>query len=291
MIVNATETGTPRDREMHMSQKTVRLERRGAIATITLDRPEKLNALTEGMIAEVVDAIDEVRRDLKIRAVVLRGEGRAFCSGDDVGRGARFAHGNPDLQTRKRVAYPRLLLELLELRKPVIAMLRGHAVGAGMDVALACDFRVAAEDTQMGALFVRRGLGGGCSYLLPRFVGLGKATELLLLGEMIGAEEAIRLGLLTKVVPENRLEAATYELAERLASGPTASYGAIKNARNQGLGTDPVKGLEWQIVANVELLLHRDAYEGPRAFRERREPAFTGNWIDLPDSDGQPSGA
>jgi len=134
---------------------------------------------------------------------------------------------------------------------------------------------------KMAAIFVRRGLGGGCSYLLPRYVGFGKATELLLLGEMIGAEEAQRLGLLTKIVPEGDLEKETYALATRLAKAATQAIGAIKNARNQGLGCDPVKGLEWQILCNVDLMFHRDAREGPRAFVERREPNFTGEWIDL----------
>lgn len=266
-----------------MTEGTVLLARQGSIATITLNRPEKLNALTEEMIAEVIVALDQVRIDRMTRAVVLRGAGRAFCAGHDVARGGRHRFGYPDLQTRKRVAYPRLVLELLELRKPVVAMVHGYAVGAGLDIALACDFRIAGDETKLGALFVKRGLGGGCAYLLPRFVGLGKATELMLLGDPIGADEALQLGLVTTVVPPAKLEQATYELAERLAKGPTASYGAIKNARNQGLGADPVKGLEWQMVANAELLLHKDAYEGPRAFAERREPVFTGEWIELPD--------
>jgi len=264
-------------------ERTIRFEKRDRIATITLDRPSKLNALTEPMIAELAAAIDEARVDETVRCVVLCGEGRAFCSGDDVGGTRRSARGQPDLQTRKRVSYPRVVMDLLELRKPVVAMLQGYAIGAGLDLALACDFRVAAEGTKLGAVFVKRGLGGGGAYLLPRYVGFGRATELLLLGEMVDANDALAMGLLTRVVPTDQLPKATDDLAERLAQGPTAAFGAIKNARNQGLGADPVKGLEWQMVANTELLLHKDAYEGPRAFAEGREPAFTGEWIDLPD--------
>jgi enoyl-CoA hydratase/carnithine racemase len=167
------------------------------------------------------------------------------------------------------------------MRKPVIAMVRGYAVGAGMDLALACDFRFAAPDTKMAAIFVKRGLGGGCAYLLPRYVGFGKATELLLLGEMVEADEALRLGLVTRVVDEAALVDETYAFARKMAKAATAAIGAVKIARNQGLGCDPVKGIEYQTICNTELMLHKDAREGPRAYLENREPNFTGEWIDL----------
>jgi enoyl-CoA hydratase/carnithine racemase len=251
------------------------------IATIGIERAHKLNALLPDMILEFSDLIERARRDAGVRAVVIRGAGKSFCAGDDLSPEDRFRYGPPDLHTRLKMGYPRLINDILQLRKPVVAMVRGYAVGAGFDLALSCDFRIAAEDTKMAAIYVRRGLGGGCSYLLPRFVGLGKATELMLLGDMIDAQEALRLNLVTKVVPEEQLEAETYALARRLARGATQAIGAIKNARNQGLGCDPVKGLEWQILCNVDLMFHRDAREGPRAFAERREPNFTGEWIDL----------
>jgi len=253
----------------------------GAVATIKINRPKKLNSLLPDMILEFSDLLERARRDNKVRCIVLRGEGASFCAGDDLHPEDRFKYGPPDMHTRLKMGYPRLVNDILQLRKPVIAMVRGYAVGAGFDLALACDFRIATPDVKMAAIFVRRGLGGGCSYLLPRYVGFGKATELLLLGEMIGAEEAQRLGLLTKIVPEADLEKETYALATRLAKAATQAIGAIKNARNQGLGCDPVKGLEWQILCNVDLMFHRDAREGPRAFVERREPNFTGEWIDL----------
>ena len=252
-----------------------------AIATITIRRPGKLNALLPVMIIAFSDLLERARRDRKVRAVVITGEGKSFCAGDDLHPEDRFAYGPPDLHTRLKMGYPRLLTDIMTLRKPVVAMMRGHAVGAGFDLALACDFRIAAPDTKLAAIYVRRGLGGGGSYLLPRYVGFGKATELLLLGETLGADEALRLNLLTRVVPEAELHEQTYALARRLARGPTQAYGAVKNARNQGLGCDPVKGVEYQIMCNVELMFHRDAREGPRAYLERREPDFTGEWIDL----------
>lgn len=259
----------------------VLLDLDGPVATITLNRPHKLNALYPEMILRLIDVIEEVRRDRRVRSIVLRGTGRAFCSGDDLAPEDRFKYGPPDVQTRLKTGYPRIVLELLTLRKPVVAMVQGYAVGAGFDIALACDFRIAAEGTRVGAAYVTRGLGGGCTYLLPRYVGFGKATELLLLGDLIEMDEALRLHLVTKVVPAAELEARTYELAQRLAKAATQAIGAIKIARNQSLGVDPVKGIEFQIGANVELMFHRDAREGPRAFKEKREPNFTGEWIDL----------
>ena len=260
-----------------------------AIATITIRRPLKLNALLPDMILVFSDLLELARRDNTVRCIVLRGEGKSFCAGDDLHPEDRFKYGPPNLHTRLKMGYPRLVNDILQMRKPVIAMLRGYAVGAGFDIALACDFRIAAPDTNMAAIFVRRGLGGGCSYLLPRYVGLGKATELLLLGEMIDAQQADRLGLLTKVVDEDALEGETYVLARRLAKAATQAIGAIKNARNQGLGCDPVKGLEWLVVGEAENMLFLDAREGPRAYLERHDPQFTGRWIDLQYDDVDPA--
>jgi len=263
------------------TEERVLLEVNGAVATITLNRPHKLNALYPEMILRLLDLIEECRRDRRVRAVVLRGNGRAFCAGDDLAPEDRFKYGPPDMHTRLKTGYPRIVLDLLTLRKPVVCMVQGFAVGAGFDIALACDFRVAAEGTKVGAAYVTRGLGGGCTYLLPRYVGFGKATEMLLLGDLIDMDEALRLHLVTKVVPAADLEARTYELADRLAKSATQAIGAIKIARNQSLGADPVKGIEFQIGANVELMFHKDAREGPRAFSQKREPNFTGEWIDL----------
>ena len=263
------------------SSERVRLEVDDGVAIVTLDRPNKLNALYPEMILRLVDVIEQVRRDSSVRAMVLRGEGRAFCAGDDLAPEDRFKYGPPDLQTRMRTGFPRAVVDLLTLRKPVVGVVQGYAVGAGLDLALACDFRFSDPQARYGAVYVTRGLGGGSTYLLPRYVGLGRATELLLLGRYIEMEEAQRLGLVTEVVPKESLEERAYALAHKLAKGPTQAYGAIKNARNQGLGLDPVKGFEAQILANVELMFHKDAREGPRAFKEGREPNFTAEWIDL----------
>jgi 2-(1,2-epoxy-1,2-dihydrophenyl)acetyl-CoA isomerase len=263
-------------------------EEADAIATITIRRPHKLNALLPDMIIAFADLLERARRSRAVRCVVICGEGRAFCAGDDLAPEDRFAYGPPDLHTRMVMGYPRLLTQIMQLRKPVIAMVQGYAVGAGFDLALACDFRIVAQGTKLGAVYVQRGLGGGGSYLLPRYVGFGKATELLLLGSMLTAEEALSLHLVTRVVPPEQLRDETYALAARLAKGPTQAYGAVKNARNQGLGVDPVKGIEFQIMCNVELMFHKDARIGPRAFAQKKEPDFTGEYIDLQYDDFDP---
>jgi 2-(1,2-epoxy-1,2-dihydrophenyl)acetyl-CoA isomerase len=264
-----------------MSEGLIQYEVKNKIATITMDRPKKYNALIPTMILGLCDALERARQDHGVRAIILMGAGGNFCAGDDLHPEERFKYGQPDLHTRMKTGYPRLVVEIMTLRKPVVAMVQGYAVGAGFDIALACDFRMAAQGARLASIYVKRGMGGGCAYLLPRFVGLGKATELLLLGDFIEIGEALRLNLVTRVHADAELEAKTYEFAAKLAKGPTAAIGAIKNARNQGLACDPVKGIEHQILCNVELMFHKDAREGPRAFLEKREPDFTAEWIDL----------
>lgn len=252
-----------------------------AIATVTLNRPEKRNAMHPEMILSLVRAVEEVRRDRRVRAMVLRGAGDCFCAGDDLSPEDRFRYGPPNVETRMQVGYQRVSLAILNLRKPVVAMLQGYAVGSGLDIALACDFRIAAQSTLLAAIYVKRGLGGGAAYLLPRYVGFGKATELLVRGGFVDMAAAARLNLVTEVVDASELEPRTYALAHELAIGPTEAIGAIKHARNKGLGSEPYQGYEAQTWANIELMFHKDAREGPRAFRERRAPRYSGEWIDL----------
>ena len=218
-----------------MTDDRFRYQVSAGIATVTIDRAAKLNALLPDMILEFSDLLERARRDRTVRCVVIRGDGKSFCAGDDLHPEDRFKYGPPDMHTRLKMGYPRLVNDILQLRKPVVAMVRGYAVGAGFDVALACDFRIASPTTKMAAIFVRRGLGGGCSYLLPRYVGFGKATELLLLGEMIEAEEALGLGLLTRIVPDGDLEAESDAFARRLAKGPTQAYGASRTPATRAL--------------------------------------------------------
>lgn len=265
-----------------MDFETILYDKANGIATITLNRPERLNAINRAVVRDVTAALEDCRTDNKVRAVLLQGAGRAFCAGDDIRGGQGPAWSPPDIQERLHSSYVAIMRELFALRKPTVAKIRGYACGAGLDLALACDFRIMASDARIAAIFVKRGLGGGCCYLLPRYVGLGKATEMLFLGEWMEPEEAKRWGIAYRVVAPEELDAATGEFVERLARGPTRFYALIKTARNQGLGVDFGRGFEYQAYANLELLWSEDAKEGPAAFREKREPVFSGRWAGQP---------
>ncbi|MBI2886237.1 MAG: enoyl-CoA hydratase/isomerase family protein [Chloroflexi bacterium] len=266
-----------------MDFTTILFEKRpNGVAVITLNRPERLNAINRAVVRDVTSALEECRTDHAVRSIVLRGAGRAFCAGDDIRGDPNQRWAPPDIQERLRTGYLKIMQELFSLRKPTVAQIHGYACGAGLDISLACDFRIMASDARIAAIFVKRGLGGGCCYLLPRYVGLGKATEMLLLGEWMEAEEAQRWGIAYRVVPAQQLAETVEEFADRLAQGPTRSYALIKTARNQGLGADFLRGFEYQAYANGELILSEDAKEGPAAFREKRQPSFTGRWVGQP---------
>lgn len=261
-----------------MAETDVYMTRERGTLSIVLNRPDKLNALTEHMAGEITALLEQARVDDAVRCVVLRGEGRAFCAGDDLGRKIPAELGPPDIETKMKTSYVRVLQELINLRKPVVAVLQGYALGAGLDLALACDFRVAADDLQVGSPVVQWGLGGAGVYLLTHYLGFGKATELCLLGERLSAAEAHRLGLVTTVVPVSELDDAVAGLANRLENAATGSIGAIKTARNGALAADPARGLRAQVVANLELMLLADPSEGRAAWREGRQPHFTGGY-------------
>jgi len=180
-----------------------------------------------------------------------------------------------EIEDYVRRGYVRLVKALRELRKPVIASINGYALGAGFDLALACDFRIASENSRFGMPYVLRGLVGGTA-LLPRYVGIGKATELLFTGEVIDAKEAERLGLVNKVVKAEELEKATEELANKLARAATMAIGLTKRALEQGLSAGLDRALEYQIYASMLSMQTEDAREGVLAFIEKREPKFKG---------------
>lgn len=259
-----------------MKSARVREERRPGVLTIVLDRPRQLNVLDEDMIADIAELIERARVDPEVRCVVLRGEGRAFCAGDDLARRRTAEYGPDDVETKLKTSYVRPVLDLLRLRKPTVAVMQGYALGAGFDLALACDFRVASADLEVGATVVRWGLGGACAYLLPKYLGVGRATEMLLLGDRYPIADVASWGLATYIVETHELAGRVQALTDRLVAAPTASLGLIKTARNRGLGAGVTEGIEWQATANLELLLLQDPIEGREAWREKREPQFTG---------------
>jgi 2-(1,2-epoxy-1,2-dihydrophenyl)acetyl-CoA isomerase len=258
------------------------LAKDGAIATLTLNRPERLNAFTPTMEDDVRAALDEVRSDDRVRVLVVTGAGRGFSSGADVNAwDARLQSGVEQTvvdrwQTNEaRHAMP---LGLHELNKPVIAAVNGAAIGMGMDMALACDMRIAAESARFAMLYIKRGLvpDEGGAWFLPRLVGMAKAYELILTGDFVNGPEAERIGLVNRCVPDAELQSATRELAEKIASGPPIALQMAKRAIREGLSL-PLRGHFDAIGYYMSVLNNTDdVKEGMRAFVERRAPVFAG---------------
>jgi enoyl-CoA hydratase/carnithine racemase len=249
------------------------------IATITLDRPDRLNALTFEVYAELRDTFGALDTEPGVRAVIVTGAGKGFCSGGDVEEiiGALFARDADGLREFTRMTCD-VILHIRRCRRPVIAALNGTVAGAGAVIATACDFRIAAESAKIAFLFVRVGLSGadmGAAWLLPRIVGLGRATELLMTGEFISAERALEIGLYHRVVPAAELLPVATALATRLAQGPAAALAVTKHALDHEFTLGLEAALEHEADAQAELMLHPNFREAYEAFRARREARFT----------------
>lgn len=248
------------------------------VATLTLNRPDRLNALTFEVYYELRRAFDALHDEDSVRVVVLTGSGRGFCSGGDVEDiiGALFERDFRGLLEFTRMTCA-LVLSIRRCRKPVIAALNGTVAGAGAVIATACDMRIAAEPAKIAYLFTRVGLSGadmGAAWMLPRIVGLAKASELLMTGDFISAEEAHRIGLYNRVVPEGAsLDAAT-ELAEKLARGPSFALEITKDSLNREASMDLASALEAEAQIQAALMTHPDFRESYEAFVEKRDARF-----------------
>src|SRR2546422_1032487 len=248
------------------------------IATITLNRPERLNAITFDIYRELTDMFAALRDEKDVRAVVITGSGKAFCSGGDVHDiiSELFSRDMEGL-----LEFTRMTCELIHniraLPQPVIASLNGTTAGAGACIALASDIRIASEEAKIGFLFVKVGLSGadmGAAYLLPRVVGLAKATELLYTGDFISAQEAERIGLYNRVVSNEQLAATTLEFAERLALGPAFALAKTKEMLNRELNMNLETALECEAQAQAICMQHPDYREAYEAFVAKRTPQF-----------------
>src|SRR3989442_4650872 len=258
-----------------MSPRSFLYQKREGIATITLNRPERLNAITFEVYRELTDLFASLRDEKHVRVVVITGAGRAFCSGGDV----RDIIG--ELQGRDAAGlleFTRLTCELIRnmrlLPKPIIASLNGTTAGAGSCIALASDIRIAAEEAKIAFIFVKVGLAGtdiGATYLLPRVIGLAEATELLMAGDFISAQEAERIGLYNRLVPRDQLETATREIAEKLASGPGLGLAKTKEMLNRETHMRFNSALEAEAVAQALCMQTPDFEEAHAAFIEKRE--------------------
>jgi len=248
------------------------------VATITLNRPDRLNALTFEVYRELTDTFAALRNEPAVRTVVVTGAGRAFCSGGDVHDiiGELFKRDMEGLLEFTRMTCE-LVANIRALHKPVIASLNGTTAGAGACIALASDIRIASEEAKIAFLFVKVGLSGadmGAAYLLPRVVGLAKATELLYTGDFISAAEAERIGLYNRVVPASKLAATTQELAERLARGPAFALAKTKELLDREAHMNLGTALECEAQAQAICMQHPDYREAYEAFVNKREANF-----------------
>lgn len=254
----------------------VRTEERDGIATITVHRPEKLNALTEEVIDALRVAFERCRDETSVRAAILTGAGdRAFIAGADLGELARLDPAGARRNARKGQA---LTLLLESLGKPVVAAINGFALGAGCEIALACTFRIAAEGSRLGQPEVKLGIicGYGGSQRLPRLVGRGPALEMLLTGEPVDAAQALRVGLVHRVVPRERLlDESRALLAKVLAAGPLAVRATLEAVR-RGMDLPLEEALRVEADLFARCFETRDMREGVSAFLEKRPPKFTG---------------
>lgn len=255
------------------------LDSDAGVATLTLDRPERLNALTFEVYDELRRAFYALHDEEAVRVVVLTGSGRGFCSGGDVEDiiGRLFERDMRGLLEFTRMTCD-LVLSIRRCRKPVIGALNGTVAGAGAVIATACDLRIAAESAKIAYLFTRVGLSGadmGAAWMLPRIVGMSKATELLMTGDFISADEAHRIGLYNRVVADGAaLEAAT-DMARKLSRGPSFALEITKDALNREASMDLAGALEAEAQIQAALMLHPDFRESYQAFVEKRDPEFS----------------
>jgi len=250
------------------------------VATVRFDRPEKLNALTFEVYADFRDLLVEVEQREDVRVLVVTGSGKGFCSGGDVND---IIGRLLEMDTKGLLEFTRMTGAVVEhmrrLPLPIIASINGVAAGAGSVIALAADLRLLAVSSSFHFLFTRVGLAGadmGSAYLLPRVVGLGRATELLLLGEKVEPADAVAMGLASRIVEDDRLAGETAELARRLADGPTMAYGATKVLLSRELDMDLGSAIELEAFTQALLMTTEDHAEFYRAFTAKRDPQWKG---------------
>jgi len=260
-----------------MEYKCIQFSVENQVGTLSMNRPENLNAINLEMLDEMLRAIFEATKDRDVRAIILKGNGRAFSSGGDIRVMEEMMTGDTETFMKNWITRVHLLeMQLRTIRKPVIASVHGVASGQGFNLALACDLRIASESASFNQSWVQLGLTSEGTYFLPRLVGVGKATEMFFSGDSISAGDAHRWGIINRVAPDDELEAETIAWATRMASGPTEALGRIKlliNSSHKNL-LDVHLAQESELIA--ETTRTADFKEGVQAFLDKREPRFKG---------------
>ena len=255
------------------------LEREGPIATLSLNRPERLNALYTPVFEEFVDAVEALGGDASVRVVIVTGEGRAFCAGGDIDLDvAKVGEWDPATMIYENEVAHRMIFGLLGLPKPVIARVNGPAVGGGCDLALACDIVIASTDASFGEFWIRRGLtpGMGGAYFLPRLVGTHLAKQILFTGELVEAQRAADIGMINLAVAPDDLDAEVIKLATHLAGMPTIAIRAVKKLVDSAFDMGLAEHFHTTTYAAHFVSQTQDYAKGVAAFKEKREPNFQG---------------
>ncbi len=262
-----------------MEYNTLKLESESAIARLTLNRPDRANAMTMEMGRELALAMEKIRAAPQVRALVVSGAGKHFCAGADMAEFERL-HASPRAEVEGAVrAFLEAIGEMYRLPIPVIARINGDAFGGGVGLALACDLRVMAANARMGFAFSRVGLTGadaGVTYFLPRIVGPARAMEILLMGTVFDGEAAAREGLVTRAVTAEELDSVTDELAAKLAAGPPIGIRFTKEGVLESLARSLAAEFDFEARAQTTCMMSADHKEGVRAFMEKRAPRFEG---------------
>ncbi len=254
-------------------------EEKDDLAVITLNRPDKLNSVKMEQLKELINRLNEYEQNDQVRAIIITGTGRGFCTGADLtGAGGRSDANTPMGMKLSAHIYARVPLTIASIEKPVIAAVNGIAAGFGCNLALCCDMIYAAEDARFIEVFVKRGMcpDGGGTYFLPRLVGLARAKEIFFSGDPVLAEEALEIGMVNRVVPNEKLMDETIEYAKRIAKAPTRSVGMIKRLLNRSFDSDLQTQLEFESAFQGLATGTTDMIEGVVSFLEKRDPNFLG---------------
>src|SRR6478609_6412255 len=274
-----TTPGPPSD-PTSAATPVVQVTDNAGVRTLTLNRPAAFNSFNLELKGALLAALGAAATDPTVRAVVITGAGRAFCAGQDLKEHlALVSARDPRVATTVQEFYNPLVLAVTGMAKPVIAAVNGAAAGAGAGLAFACDLRIASSSASFSMAFAGVALSAdtGASFVLPRLIGQGRASRMMLLGEKVGAAEALRIGMVDDVVDDDELGATVGALAERLAAGPTRAYGWVKASLQHGASHDLTSTLEFEDRAQIECFGSPDHHEAIQAFVEKRPPSFRGS--------------